>query len=270
VTTLTPASVVAGAARQPLPYGLFSVLNADARNLSGDRWEGGGVTWEFLLNSGLGALGPVQSNGNAASGLPKTLTKEPSSHIANATQFSIYGEYVATPVAWTPEDIQGRATDMLLTFEEAQVEAQFWTGAAGGLPNLASSNNTNLGTFTEADLAEALGVLEEHISTTYGSLGAIHMTRSYATYLLAPGHIVSVNNKLFTRLGTPVVAGTGYQLGSIRATPALFAYRSDIFTSSSERGDLLDRGLNNLYGIAERSYLIGFDNFPVGVATISG
>src|SRR5690606_40604811 len=40
---------------------------------------------------------------------------------------------------------------------------------------------------------------------------------------------------------------------------ALFGYRTEVFVPSGRAGDLMDRGRNDLYGIAERSYLIGLD-----------
>src|SRR3546814_5926530 len=76
-------------------------------------------------------------------------------------------------------------------------------------------------------------------------------------------------------LGTPVVAGAGYPCthpdsvtaGSwIVATPALMLYRSEIFTATNRPGDLLDRGQNNLFGIAERRYLVGWDECPAPLA----
>jgi hypothetical protein len=90
------------------------------------------------------------------------------------------------------------------------------------------------------------------------------------------GLIVTNGSVARTVLGTPVVAGGGYPGTSpagvaastgeawAYATPALLGYRSAIFYPSSRSGDLLDRGVNDLYGVAERSYLVGWDPCDVG------
>jgi hypothetical protein len=79
-------------------------------------------------------------------------------------------------------------------------------------------------------------------------------------------------------LGTPVAAGAGYPgsgpAGEAAAagtqwmfvTPAMFGYRSEVFPSSAVRGDLLDRSKNDLYAVAERNYVLGFD--PCGVGAV--
>jgi hypothetical protein len=56
----------------------------------------------------------------------------------------------------------------------------------------------------------------------------------------------------------------------IVGSPALFGYRSEVFNSSARPGDLLDRAQNNLYAVAERTYVIGFDPCPVVKATYTG
>jgi hypothetical protein len=102
------------------------------------------------------------------------------------------------------------------------------------------------------------------------------MTRQAAEIALGLNLLTSSGGQLRTQLGTPVAAGGGYPgtgpTGQVPAVstswvyvaPALFGYRGDPFDSSARPGDLFDRSLNNLYAVAERSYLLGFD--PCGVA----
>jgi hypothetical protein len=88
------------------------------------------------------------------------------------------------------------------------------------------------------------------------------MARETASYLAKK--LESRGGRMYTRsLQTPVIVGEGYATGMIFGTAPLFGYRSDVFTSSERRGDLLDRSNNNLYAIAERTYLVGFDPCPV-------
>jgi hypothetical protein len=55
----------------------------------------------------------------------------------------------------------------------------------------------------------------------------------------------------------------------VYATSGIFGYRSDVFTSSNRPGDLLDRNVNNLYAVAERQYLVGWDPAPSGAGSTS-
>src|SRR3546814_5910896 len=93
-------------------------------------------------------------------------------------------------------------------------------------------------------------LFRSYIATNYGSLGVIHMCRQIAALALAEEALEVRGTRLFTRLGTPVVAGAGYPCthpdsvtaGSwIVATPALMLYRPEIFTATNRPGDLLDR-----------------------------
>jgi hypothetical protein len=76
----------------------------------------------------------------------------------------------------------------------------------------------------------------------------------------APGIAVTT-----TTQGGVTLPAAGHEF--VAATPNLFGYRSQIFESTNRPGDLLDRSVNNLYGLAERNYLIGMD--PCGVAIAS-
>ena len=48
----------------------------------------------------------------------------------------------------------------------------------------------------------------------------------------------------------------------------MFGYRSEVFTPSATGGDLFDPRRNDLYAVAERTYLLGFDTCGVAAATI--
>lgn len=277
MATLTPPAAVVGAVRQPLPYGLFSTLSL--RAAGADRWESG-VTWEPETCSKADGIQQLQVTGGAIGttiGLPKTLTKNltlPSSQPA-ASAFTIYGHFNASPVGWTVDEARARAVSHLQNREEARVEQAFWTGDLVNTPTLQGATVIGVGT---TDVVGGLGLLESYIASNYGSLGVIHMTRASATALLARYALEAKGGRLTTLLGTPVAAGSGYPGTSpagvaaaagtqwMYVTPAMFGYRSEIFDSSNVAGDLFDRGLNNLYAVAERSYLLGFD--PCGVAAV--
>jgi hypothetical protein len=207
-------------------------------------------------------------------GLPKQFNA--GANGGHASVFTVYGTWSCSPVGYTPEQAQQRATEHLLTFEEARVERAFWTGDLDNEPSLKGA--TDLGGGGSASITAGVSILEDYIASTYGSLGVIHMTRGAALAGLAADVLTVTDGKLVTKLGTPVVAGAGYPgtgpageapgggFTWAYATPAIFGYKSDVFTSSSVPGDLLDREQNDMYAVAERNYLLGFD--PCGVATV--
>lgn len=272
---MAPSAVVSGAARLTLPFGLFSQVTMRP---AGDRWESG-VTWESLTCDPVGGLGSpdVLNEGPGTTvGLPKTLTGNVGS-IGTALPFTVYGHFTASPAAFTPEAAEQRALDHLQTREEARVEQALWTGDLGNAPSLDAAP-TDLTGATAVAVGTALGLLEEHIASTYGSLGMIHLTRAAALAALAGDWLEARSGRLFTRLGTPVIAGSGYPgtgpagsaIGAGEAwafsSPALFGYRGAPFSSSNRSGDLLAKGTNDLYAVAERTYLLGYDGCGVGAA----
>ena len=282
---IAPASLVIGAPRVPLPFGLFSTFTL--REAGADRWETG-VQFETDPCDPVDGIGYYDwCNPGATVGLPKDLAKN-MSLVGKATPFSVYGHFQCSPVGWSPERAQDMATAHLLDREEQRVERALATGDLGNIPNLftdvdgTGSNPTILtdpGGSTPNSPAVCLGLLENFIAQTYGSMGVLHMSRGAAMVLTNNGMLQRQGTRLTTMVGTPVAAGGGYPgtapagapnppslAAWVYASPAVFGYRSEVFTSSNVRGDLMDRNTNNLYAVAERSYLIGFDTCGVGAA----
>lgn len=258
-------------ARQPLPHGLFSVL--PFRDTTDDHWQNG-VEWEALPCAPIGGLGESvcgpydeeeEAEGNQI-GLPKQI--ETGAAIpGEASEFTVYADYLCNPVGRTIEYANARAAERLLAREESRVEQALWTGDLGNLPNLTDAVPVTVTAGTsDADL---LGVLEQEAARSYGAVGVIHMTRALASRLVKTANLTVTGQRLTTPLGTPVVAGAGYGGADgndwqvAYATPALVAYRSEVFAPSSIPGDLLDRSTNTLAGLAERSYVIGWDDCGV-------
>lgn len=231
------------------------------------------------FNTGLIGLVSVQQ-GNLEPGpnigLPKDLARNPGG-TATATPFTVYGHFTCTPIGYTASAAQDLATAHLMDREQQRVEQAFWTRDLGNVPGLVGMGATDVTIgIASDDLSIALGSLEQFIGTNYGSVGVIHMTRAVALAGLGLDLLTSSSGRLFTVLGTPVVAGAGYPgtgpagevptagTSWIYATPAVFGYRSEVFDSSARPGDLFDRGQNNLTAVAERTYLLGYD--PCGVA----
>lgn len=275
---IAPPALVVGVPRQPLPYGLTSVLTF--RPAGASRWEGG-VQFEVGTCDPADGIGEatidIRNNQPIYPGLPKSLDSN-GVGAGEASPFTVYGHFTCSPVGWTPSTAQDKADEHLLAREIARVEQALWTGDLGNVPSLQDAGTTTLGTGLSP--VEGLAALEQWLGITYGSLGVIHMSRGLAELLLSGYALVTRGNGLYTQLGTPVIAGAGYpgtgpagqavavgEAGWMYATPALFGYRSEVFTSSATPGDLLDRAMNDMYAVAERTYLLGFD--PCGVAAVS-
>jgi len=256
---IAPRQSVPGTLRAPLPYGLFSVLGFRGE---GDRWEQG-VIFDGLTCDPAGGIGAPDCDPEVTPGLPKELDGGYGPG-GEASPFTVYGHFKCSPIGGVFERAQEQANLHLQVREEARVEQALWTGDLGNVPNLSGANGfpapVDLGTFTPW-----LGVsrLEQELAVRYGSLGVIHMSREIASRLAKEGDLVRQGARLFTALGTPIAAGTGYASDRIVATPALLGYRGEVFTSSNRPGDLLDRNTNDLYAVAERTYLVGFDECAV-------
>ena len=264
-----PAAVVDPIARTALPFGLFSVVTP--RPAGDQRWENG-VTWEPLACGPASGIGEPDCDPETPTvGLPKAFPV--SGGADDATAFTIYGSYECSPIGHTLDYAQQRATEHLIAREEARAEQAVWTGDLGNTPNF-STAGTQVGGAHDPKLAVAIA--EQYIAANYGSLGVIHMPRLLASVLLTEGTLEARGTRLFTKMGTPVVAGAGYPLTHpdgettgenwIVVTPALMTYRSEVFTATNRAGDLLDRQQNNLYGVAERRYLVAWDECPVPLA----
>lgn len=267
MATFVAPTLVPAPPRIALPYGLFSVLAFR----TGGRWEMG-VTWESL------PCEPAAGRGNddcdpetPVIGLPKQFP------VGNETQqadpFTVIGSFKCGPIGWGTDAAEERATQHLTTREEARVEQAVWTGDLGNTPSL--QEDGVLINATVFPIEVGIARLEQYIAREYGSLGVIHMSRVAASVGLAEKALETVGGRLQTLLGTPVVAGTGYTGDGpdgvapgvnqtyIYATPALFGYRSDIFT-----GQTTDTALNDLYALAERNYLVGWDDCGVGAVLV--
>lgn len=274
---VAPPALVAAPPRQALPYGLFSHLTF--RPADG-RWESG-VQWETITCEGVDVVGspdcyPTDGRGETPGevpGMPKDLTAN-GGETGLATPLTVYGHFACSPLGYTPATAQDRATAHLLQGEEKAVEAALWSGSVDNLPFFADSPTT-----LDADavsVVEGIGLMEEYIADTFGFLGMIHLPRRVALYAIKHEVVVASGGRLFTVLGTPVVAGAGYpspvEPGSMQytgfVTPPLMGYRSEVFASSNTPGDLLKRSTNDLYAVAERTYLLGYDPCGVGVTLL--
>lgn len=248
--------------------GLFSVL--PFRTDASGHW-GNGVTWESLSCAPASGIGdPSCDPEEETVGLPKA--DAVGAENGEASPFTIYFKEKCDPVG-RASIAQDRVTSSLLVKEQFRAEQALWTGDLGNTPNFQTAESVGDST----DPRYVLGSLTRVARRDYG-MGVLHVGTIGAAVLVDHDLIVQRGDAWFTVFGDQVVIGAGYpeveggpiigaaDPGNVYAvmTPPLFGYRSDVFTSSERSGDLLDRRTNDLYAVAERTYVLGFD--PCGVA----
>lgn len=279
-----------------LPHGLWDTIQSASAD--GPHWQGG-VTWTERCPAGDTTYDECISVTGTGEATPAPPAKTPNVEQAYraATPFTVIAEFHCTPIGLG--DAQSVARDALTRVEQHQVETAFWTGAAAGqqvvFPHLAADSELVDGdvvlqpvaspVVTGADVAHALGLLEQELADCYKGQGLIHVPRSALPTLAAwkLARLDEASGQLVTTSGNLIVAGGGYT-GSgpdgaapaagtswMYATGAAFGYRSEV--SFTQVPDSLDRSSNTLRMQAERNYLIGFEccllaaHFALGVPT---
>src|SRR5690625_2046774 len=246
--------LVEAPARNPNDHGLFTVVNF--RDSGDGRWQRG-IQWEHQDCSPL--MPPIYDEcTDDPVGLPKTLQAGPG--VASADPFTVVGEFVCSPVGYTPQTAQDWAETRLVAREEAAAESYLWDRLVEDADSVSGGES----------IGQAVAAVEAYLADNYGSAGVIHMSRYVAQVAVDKGAIERRSGRLETRLGTPVVAGTGYAGDTVIGSPRVFGYRSEVFTSSNNAGDLVDRSTNDLYAVAERRYVLGFDPCGVGIVQLAG
>lgn len=267
------------AAFTPLPHGLWDTVQHPAAN--GPHWQQG-ITWVERCPTGDTTYDECLSvTGTGAPPEPPAKTANVDQSYRGALPFTVYAEFECSPVG-IPE-AESIASDALDRVEQQQVETAFWTGVAGGqpvvFPHLAADTEVLDGDIvlqpvatiavTGADVAHALGELEQELADCYAGQGLIHVPRSALPTLAAWDLAVERDGRLYTPGGNLIVVGDGYTgtapdgttpaAGTtwIYATGMAWGYRSDVYVSRLR--DSLDRTSNTIRMLAERTYLIGFE-----------
>lgn len=261
---IAPKQRVDAPAASPLPGGLFSQFSPIED--SSVRWENG-VTWEDVERAQLGAIGQWQRPG-AVPGLPKTLTDPKGIALESQLPLTVYAAFRTTPLDYSPAEATQVAGARLLAQEEHAVEQALWTGAPSrglGLNKVRSYAAKGSG---KLDLSQGLAVLE-HYASQYGFQPTLHIPRRLASIMANAKLIKDARGGGFvTRLGTPVVVGAGYSDEmQIVATGPIVIYRGSAFTSTNDGGGF-NEAQNELTGVAERQYVLGFNKWDAFRVTV--
>ena len=261
---IAPKQRVDAPTASPLPGGLFSQFSPIED--SSVRWENG-VTWEDVERAQLGAIGQWQRPG-AVPGLPKTLTDPKGIALESLAPLTVYAAFRTTPLDYSPAEATQVAGARLLTQEEHAVEAALWSGAPSlglGLAKVRSYAAKGAG---KLDLSQGLAALE-HYAAQYGFQPVLHIPRRLASIMANAKLVKEARGGGFaTRLGTPVVVGAGYaDEMQIVATGPIVIYRGQAFTSTNAEGGF-NKAQNELTGVAERQYVLGFNKWDAFRVTV--
>jgi hypothetical protein len=268
------------------PYGLLSVV--ENRTASSPRWQMG-VQWdEFCGPVGTtyeGCFTATPATSGAAA--PKVATS--GEETFGATPFTIYSRIDCSAPGFI-ENSEVDAAQVLTRWEQWQIENTFWTGIAGGVPNVAFPHLAANAPVFEGfgakttlqmaatvpvtgamDPATALGVVENGLADCYPGVGVIHIPAELLPRFVEAYVIVRDGPRLKTLAGNLVSAGSGYPNtspagvptpvtpaggGWIYATPPVFLYRGALRTLTAR--ETLDRSVNTVEALSERTVLLGY------------
>jgi hypothetical protein len=236
---------------QPYRFGLFSV--ATPSPITDPHWQAGGVEWVSEMCSSPVAV----TTNDCVDPDVAALDVQVACVIPQFSAFTVYSSVGDSVGKFrNVADAMRVARDRLTTGEQFGVEAALWALLEAAEPTPVAASTLALG----------LGLVEQMLAEAYGALGVIHMSRLAATLY---GDILRVDGtRLVTPLGTPVVAGGGYDevdgteptTISIFGTGPLFMLRSDI----DDRINAINRETNTHFVVAQRTYTIGYDCGVVG------
>jgi hypothetical protein len=270
--------------RQPMPYGLFTVVDDrpvdDPHLLAGVEYQplcgGAGTTFDYCVTGGPGP------------GFFPTAARQ----FRAALPFTVFSEVDCSPVGDFWDQAAADARDILATTEQYQVERAFWTGQVAGLdnivyPHLAAATpvaqavvpgglqvtlQTTAVVVSGGSLSPvaAIGALEGALSACYDGQGVLHVPETAIPALANLNMLRERGGKLYSQNGNLIVAGAGYTGSSpsgttpapgstwMYATGQIFMYRGAIQTQATETQSL-DRSTNTLKMRAYRTYVLGWD-----------
>lgn len=162
--------------------------------------------------------------------------------VVDGAQFVGYLGGECKPLGFGVEENISRVFDLR---ESRLVEKRFEATVLGPL-------STDLGASTSA--AHALAMMENALGDQYAGVGTIHMSPFQATMLFADQLLVEEGGRLYTRLGTKVVVGTGYASTAMYGTGDVVVFRS-----AKEVNPAPDTANNVQRVLAERVYVVVAD-----------
>lgn len=299
--TVNSRAIVGPPRKEGLEYGLLSVV--EDRTANSSKWKNG-VTWQNVcpdVNSTYEACIQGNALGVPVSGVATAPTKTATSarSVWGATPFTLKQQINCSPPGFW-DDADEFVTKAFNETEEVGVAEIFSTGTVGGqalqyphlYANAAVADNipgganlqlaaANIGPTGggSLDIVEAIGLLEQALGNCVHGKGVIHVPATLAAHLKSNHLLEESGGVYYTCGGHKVAASPGYsganpagvvQVGVnwIYGTGPVFLYKGRPRFIGSEAASL-DRTVDTLRRLYERTYVIGYDCclFAVPVST---
>lgn len=288
--------------KEGLEYGLLSVV--EDRSGDSNKWQNG-VTWQNVCpdsNSTYEACVQANALGVAVTGIgtPPTKTATAVRSTWGATPFTLKAQINCSPPGFweNADEFVAKAFDEA---EEVGVAEVFMTGTVGGTTNLQFPHLAASGSLVEnfpggatlqlstaslapsgngsLDVVEALGKLEQALGACVHGKGIIHVSAELIPHLKS-NHLIELGEDgYYTCNGNRVAGSPGYNGASptgvvqvgvswMYATGPVFLYKGRPRFIGTET-ESLDRSVDTLRRLYERTYVIGYDCclFAVPVST---
>lgn len=281
-------------------YGLLSSPAVQGLDLTTSHWKMG-VVWDEFCPATEGTYDPciaITTNDiGAVTDAPPPTPKAPTfdRSTRGATSFTAYASIQCSPVgSWDELPEWGRLG--LQRSEEQFVENVFWTGVAqsgGGetvFPHLAADQDVIDGdefiqpaativTTVPQTLEVGIGMLEQAARDCYPGAATIHAPLRLGSLFAEHYNIVTRGGTAQTVIGSTIILGAGYPGTSpagtttagvswVYATGPVFYMRDAAV--QFRREDSLDRRVNTVTIITERTYVVGFNCCLLAIPILNG
>jgi hypothetical protein len=198
-----------------------------------------------------------------------------------AFEFAVHGGVQCKAVGLDVADMKSEIKRVFEANEGKGVEQALllnrFVADAGNTPALWDAP-VDLTPVSGISLVVALAMLEGYAAANYAGVPTIHMPRAAATVLSAQGLISWQGSKAFTKNGSKVAIGGGYDVSETDGTWDLFA-TGEVYIERSDQVDVFDyvipgdgsgtgegqNGLtdNTVIALVERMYRVAVDCFVV-------
>lgn len=277
---VAPVKVVEAKPSKAGSVGLLQTLGSDVKEVS-DLEIRGGIA--FLPE----ACGPGGANAPCASGVQWDVDADPA--IVESNAFVIWAGDKCSAFGSVERDWEGRATRALESMQSFLIERELWTGELAKAQSNPTWPNKYLA-HEDSDIVgneligvtplNALACLEQYLGEAMrGREGFIHATRHVATYWASMGLLDFSNGKVTTKLGTSVVAGSGYPGTSpvgVAADGNIWAYATSpieielgpIRVFGADEVERMARATNDIEVVAARLVTVSWDGCAHGASHI--
>lgn len=265
---------IAGVLPEPSKFGLLN--SKTLITAKSERWDSGIAVEPFVCNVNSRIIDICNSSLSVSS-------TEAGSDLVRYLPYAIQTEYTCSTFGFKSNDYALKAELAMEVCQNKAAEHEFWTGDLAqqdvsldseGLPNpnryLASTDAVNVTpSGSPVKPAYGLALLEQALANCgCGARGFIHTTRGVASVLSS---LQVEDDTLTTKLGTYVIAGTGYD-GSgpngtvpggtqtwMYATGPVSAHLGEITTTPTTLSEATNSSINEVTYTAERIAAVTWD-----------